>query len=154
MDAPPFERTRGDYLVSTDPNRLDFDAVHAYLTRSYWAAGIGRELVERAARASLCFGAYCHREQVGFARVVTDAATFAYLCDVYVVEEHRGRGVSELLMEAVMAHPSLQGLRRFMLVTKDAQGLYERYGFRPTANPDGCMEIARPGMYLPQRGND
>jgi GNAT superfamily N-acetyltransferase len=147
MEHALVEADRGDYSISTDPGRLDLAAVHAYLTRSYWSPGVPAEVVARAVRGSLCFGLYHRGGQVGFARVVTDAATFAYLGDVYVLEEHRGRGLSKWLMETVLAHPSLQGLRRFVLVTRDAHGLYERFGFRPLALPEGYMEIHRPDVY-------
>jgi len=144
------ERTRGDYVLSTDPARLDPSAIHAYLTRSYWAAGIPQDLVERSIRGSLCFGLFQGKEQVGFARVISDRATFAYLCDVYVLEEHRGHGLGKWLIEEVIAHPDLAGLRRFVLATRDAHGLYARHGFTPLARPEVFMEIARPGIY--QRG--
>jgi GNAT superfamily N-acetyltransferase len=137
------------YEISTDPSRLDIDAMHAYLTRSYWSSGIPRETVERAARHSLCFGAYerAHGSQVGLARVVTDHATFAYLCDVYVLEEHRGHGLGKQLMDAVMAHPAVAGARRAMLATRDAHGLYARHGFRPPPGDGVLMQILRPDMY-------
>lgn len=146
--------TQDLYEISTDPARLDLGAVHAYLTRSYWSPGIPRAVVERAAANSLCFGLY-HRaggddgadRQVGYARVVTDRATFAYLCDVYVLEAHRGRGLSKRLMQAIGAHPDLQGLRRFVLGTKDAHGLYSQFGFTPLANPARMMEILKPDVY-------
>jgi len=142
------------YEISADAARLDLGAVHAYLTRSYWSPGIPRDVVERAAANSLCFGLY-HRaggddggeQQVGFARVVTDRATFAYLCDVYVLETHRGHGLSKRLMQAIGAHPDLQALRRFMLGTKDAHGLYSQFGFTPLANPSRMMEILKPDVY-------
>lgn len=140
-------QTRGDYVVSSDPARLDLHAVHAYLSRSYWAAGIPFEVVERAAANSLCFGVYHGAEQVGFARVITDRATFAYLADVYVLEAHRGQGLARWMMEVILAHPALQGLRRFMLVTRDAHGLYARFGFHAPADPSGIMVIHRPGVY-------
>ena len=142
------EETRDEYTVSADPARLDLVAVHAYLARSYWAEGIPVETVRRAVAGSLCFGLYHGPEQVGFARVVTDRATFAYLCDVYVLEEYRGRGLARWLMAYVLAHPDLQGLRRFVLVTKDAHDLYRPFGFVAPANPGGYLEVARPGMYL------
>jgi GNAT superfamily N-acetyltransferase len=142
-----FETSRGPYTISTDATRLDIDAIHAYLTRSYWAEGIPRGLVSRSIEGSLCFGLYDGSGQVGFARVITDRATFAYLCDVYVLEEHRGAGLGKWLMEAVMSHPALQGLRRFVLLTRDAHGLYARFGFKPPADPGRYMEITRPGMY-------
>ncbi len=141
--------TREGYVISTDPARMDAVAVHAYLVRSYWAEGIPLGTVRQALANSLCFGLFHDTEQVGLARVVTDRATFAYLCDVYVLEAHRGRGLGEWLMSAVMSHPDLQGLRRFSLATRDAHGLYEKYGFQPLSRPDSHMEIVRPGLYLP-----
>lgn len=144
----------GEYSLSDDPGKIDLDVVHAFLTRSYWSEGISRDLVARAIGASMCYGIYGSASgagQVGFARVITDAATFAYLCDVYVLEAHRGRGLSKALVAFVLGDPRLQGLRRFMLMTRDAHGLYERFGFRPMADPSRCMEIARPGIYLSQR---
>lgn len=138
------------YEISTDPARLDVTAVHAYLTRSYWSPGIPIETVKRAARNSLCFGLYerASGAQVGLARVVTDHATFAYLCDVYVLEEHRGRGLAKDLMRAVTAHPALAGARRAMLATRDAHGLYRQFGFSGIASDDRkLMEIVRPDIY-------
>jgi len=137
------------YEISTDPARLDIAAMHAYLARSYWSPGIPYSTVEHAARHSLCFGLYekAGGRQVGLARVVTDHATFAYLCDVYVLEEHRGHGLGKLLMRAVMAHPQLQGLRRFTLNTIDAHGLCASFGFAPPRKPETAMEIYRPGLY-------
>jgi GNAT superfamily N-acetyltransferase len=143
------ELTFGDYLISTDPARLDVESIHAFLTRVYWSEGISRDLVERASRGALCFGIYHLTGQVGYARIITDAATFAYLSDVYVLEEHRGRGLSKALMRCIMDHPSLQGLRRFVLVTKDAHKLYEPFGFQPVASPESYMEILRPDLYPP-----
>jgi GNAT superfamily N-acetyltransferase len=141
------EHHRGGFTVSTDPARLDMDAIHAFLTASYWAEGIPRETVERSLPGSLCFGLYEGGRQIGLARVITDRATFAYLCDVYVLPERRGLGLGKWLMECVMAHPDLQGLRRFHLVTRDAQELYRPFGFAEVANPGRHMEIARPGIY-------
>jgi GNAT superfamily N-acetyltransferase len=141
------EHERGEYVVSTDPARLDARAVHRYLVTSYWAEGVSFEIVERSLRRSLCFGLYAPEGQVGLARVITDETTFAYLCDVYVLPAHQGRGLGRWLMECVMASPRLQGLRRWMLVTRDAHGLYEQVGFRLPAAPERIMEIARPGMY-------
>jgi GNAT superfamily N-acetyltransferase len=147
------EHHRGEYTLSDDSARIDAKAVHAYLTRSYWAEGISLELVKRCVAGSLCFGVYhSSAGQVGFARVITDRASFAYLCDVYVLEDHRGRGLSKWMMEAVTAHPDLQGLRRFVLVTKDAHELYRPFGFTAPIQPDGYMEIARPGLYLKADG--
>jgi GNAT superfamily N-acetyltransferase len=141
------EHHRDGYTVSTDPERLDVEAVHAFLTASYWAEGIPRETVERSLRRSLCFGLYEGGRQIGLARVITDGATFAYLCDVYVLPELRGRGLGRWLMERVMAHPDLQGLRRFHLVTRDAHELYRPFGFDEVQNPGLHLEIARPGLY-------
>ena len=142
MTLPP------DYDISTDPARLNPVAIHAYLSRSYWAEGIPLELVKRSLEGSLCFGLYHRGAQVGLARLITDRATFAYLCDVYVLEEHRGQGLGEALMEALHAHPDLQGLRRFVLVTRDAHELYRRFGWSSLARSEGYMEITRPGLYL------
>ena len=136
------------YTISSDRSRVDVDAVHSYLSRdSYWAAGIPREIVERSIRNSICFSIFFEERQVGFARVITDCATYGYLADVYVLEEHRGRGLSKRLMEVVRSHPDLQGLRRWQLVTRDAQPLYERFGFRSLATPERHMEISRPNAY-------
>lgn len=144
----PMNRERPDgFTVSTAADRLDPGAIHAFLTTSYWAEGISRELVERALRSSLCFGLYEGSRQIGLARVITDGATFAYLCDVYVLPEMRGKGLGTWLMECVMAHPDLQGLRRFSLVTRDAHELYRPFGFTEIARPDRHMEISRPGLY-------
>jgi ribosomal protein S18 acetylase RimI-like enzyme len=126
---------------------MDLDAVHAYLARSYRAREIPKGLVARAIRGSLCFGLFKDDRQVGFARVATDKTTFAYLCDVYVLEDFQGRGLGKWLMDAVVAHPDLQGLRRFVLATRDAHGLYERYGFSKLARPEIFMEINRRDMY-------
>ncbi|HEU4995361.1 MAG TPA: GNAT family N-acetyltransferase [Gemmatimonadaceae bacterium] len=147
MTAWPVEHVRGEYRISTDPARVDVAAVHAFLSTSYWAEGIPREVVARAIAGSLPFSLFHGKTQVGFARVVTDRATFAYLADVYVLEAHRGRGLAVWLIETVMAHPDLQGLRRFSLATRDAHGLYARFGFKPVAAPERLMEIARPGVY-------
>ena len=135
------------YEISTDKSRLDLAAIHAYLSTSYWSPGVPREIVARAIEHSLCFGVFHAGAQVGFARVVTDRATFAYLADVYLLEEHRGRGVARELVGAVMAHPELQGLRRMLLATRDAHGLYEKFGFRPLASPGVMMEVHRPDVY-------
>jgi ribosomal protein S18 acetylase RimI-like enzyme len=143
------EAERDGYTVSTDRSRLDLTAMHRFLSTSYWSPGLPLEVLTRAVAGSLCFGLYDGREQVGFARVITDRATFAYLCDVYVLEGHRGRGLGRWLLEIVARHPFLQGLRRFVLVTRDAHGLYERFGFRPLARPEGYMELHRPDVYAP-----
>ena len=131
---------RGEYAVSTDPARLDLDLVHGFLTASYWARGIPPEVVRRSVEGSLTFGLYHGARQVGFARAVTDGATFAYVADVFVLEEERGHGLATWLMECVAAHPDLQGLRRWMLATRDAAGLYRKVGFVPLGNPERWME--------------
>jgi GNAT superfamily N-acetyltransferase len=129
------------YDISTDPSRLQLDAIHAYLTRSDWSPGIPRDVVARGIANSMCFGLYQGESQVGFARVITDRASFAYLADVYVLEEHRGQGLSKRLVGEILAHPELQGLRRFLLATADAHGLYAQFGFRALARPSNMMEL-------------
>lgn len=141
------ERRFGELEVSDDRARLDLDVIHGYLARSYWAPGIPRALVARSLEHSLAFGAYLDGRQIGFARVVTDRATFAWLADVFVLEEHRGKGVSKRMLECVLSHPELQGLRRFLLATRDAHTLYERYGFRPLAESSRFLEIAVKDAY-------
>lgn len=133
--------------ISTDPARLDLDVIHGFLSRSYWSPGIPRRTVERAIAGSFCFGAYAEGRQIGFARVITDKATFAYVADVFVLEEHQGRGVASRIMEAIRNHPDLQRLRRWVLLTKDAHRLYEKFGFRAPANPDRYMEILDRTVY-------
>jgi len=147
MIASEFEKVRGQYEISTDRNKIDLAAVHAYLARSYWCEGIPKELLAKAIAGSLCFSLLDRGRQIGFARVVTDRATFAYLCDVYVLQEHAGRGLGKWLIETVQSHPDLQGLRRFVLVTKDAHGLYSQFGFEPLRNPERYMEIVDPDIY-------
>jgi GNAT superfamily N-acetyltransferase len=135
------------YEISTDRNRLDIALIHEFLGSSYWAAGIPRAVVERSLQHSLCFGAYLDGRQVGFARVISDFAAIAYIADVFVVPEHRGRGISKLLMRAILEHPELQGLRRFLLATRDAHGLYARFGFEPLAHPEYFMTVHKPDVY-------
>jgi GNAT superfamily N-acetyltransferase len=137
----------GTYEISTDPSRLDISAIHSYLTQSYWSPGIPVSVVEKAIANSLCFGAYLNSAQIGFARVITDRATFGYLADVFVLESHRGNGVAHKIMEAIIAHPELQGLRRIVLATRDAHGLYTKYGFTQLAAPSRFMEMHRPNAY-------
>jgi GNAT superfamily N-acetyltransferase len=139
--------TPSEYEITADNLRLDIVTIHAYLTQSYWSPGVPRTVVERAIEGSLCFGVFHHGKQVGFARVVTDKATFAYLADVFILEPHRGKGLSKRLMAFVFAHPDLQGLRRFMLATRDAHGLYKQFGFTELSNPARFMELHRPDVY-------
>lgn len=136
-----------EIAISTDPRRLDVEAVHSWLKETYWSPGLPRDVFERALSNSLSFGAYDGARQVGFARVVTDRATFAWVCDVFVVESYRRRGIADALMVAIKAHPELQGLRRWSLATRDAHALYRRHGFEPLANPSRAMEIRRPDVY-------
>jgi GNAT superfamily N-acetyltransferase len=139
-----FELRRGDYLLSTDPSRIDVDRVHSWLVGTYWANGIPRDVVKRSIEGSTSFGVYRDGEMVGFGRVITDGATFAYLADVYVAESERGNGLGKWIVEACLAHPDAQGLRRWMLGTLDAHSLYEQYGFRPLGMPERWMEIHSP----------
>ena len=144
----PYEVRRDGYLVSTDAALLDLDAVHAFLSqRSYWATGISREQLETAIANSLPFGLYHEGRQIGFCRAISDYATFAYLADVYIEESHRNRGLSKLLLEALVAHPQLQRLRRWMLGTRDAHGLYAQFGFIPLDAPERWMERPDPDAY-------
>lgn len=139
--------------ISTDRSELDVALIHDFLaTEAYWSRGISREVVERAIAGSLCFGAYLGEQQIGFARVVTDGATFAYLADVFVLPAHRGQGYSKTLMTALMAHPDLQGLRRFSLATSDAHGLYAPFGFAAPARPQTLLEKLDPDVYLRSKG--
>lgn len=128
------------FECSFDKSRLDVGAVHAFLASTYWSPGIPLETVRRAIDNSLCIGGYAEGQQVAFARLVTDRATFAYLADVFVIPSHRGQGLSRTLLEALFSHPEVQGLRRMLLVTRDAHGLYAKLGFNPLAAPDRFME--------------
>jgi GNAT superfamily N-acetyltransferase len=141
------EVSRGTFSISDDPARLDRDVIHRFLTGSYWAKGIPREVVDRSIEGSLCFGAYDVAALVGFARVITDFATYAYVADVFVLESHRGKGLALWLMETIRAHPRLQGIRRWNLVTRDAHALYRKAGFRDAANPARYMEIVDRDIY-------
>ena len=142
------EWRRDDFVVSDDPARLDRDRVRRFIAdESYWAAGIPRGVMDKAIDHSLCFGVYRGAEQLGFARVVTDRATFGYLCDVFVDPAHRAAGLGKWLVECVLAHPDLQGLRRLSLMTRDAHTLYQRFGFKPMADATRYLEIHRPDVY-------
>jgi GNAT superfamily N-acetyltransferase len=140
----------GRFLISTDKSKLDLDVIHQFLSReSYWAAGIPRETVARSIENSLCFGVYDNARQIGFARVVTDFATYAYVADVFILERYRERGLGRELMSSIMCHPKLLGLRRWSLGTRDAQGLYAQFGFKPVVNTRArtVMEIVDAGVY-------
>lgn len=138
----------GEFTISTDKSRLQIDAIHRFLSEeSYWARQRPMSLTETAIEHSMCFGVYRGEEQVGFARVVTDHATFAYIGDVYIEESCRGRGLSKRLMEAIAGHPELQGFRRYILATRDAHGLYEKFEFFPLRHPERWMEKTAPDAY-------
>jgi GNAT superfamily N-acetyltransferase len=141
------EHRRGEFAISTDRGRLNLDVVHDFLTNCYWAKGISREIVARSIKHSLCFGIYDNGAQIGFARVISDFATIAYLGDVFVLESHRRRGLSKWLMECITQHPALQNLRRWVLLTRDAHDLYSKYGFTPLKSPDLYMELHRADVY-------
>jgi N-acetylglutamate synthase-like GNAT family acetyltransferase len=144
----PTEQLLTEYEVSPDTDRLNVDVIHTFLAQdSYWSLGIPRSTVERAIENSLCFGVYHRGAQVGFARIVTDKSTFALLADVFILEAHRGKGLSKRLMRCVVEHQDLQGLRRFLLLTSDAHGLYRQFGFKELGNPSRFMEVLRQDMY-------
>lgn len=150
---PLVERSHGRYTVSDDPRRLDVAAIHAHLSRLYWSEGIPLETVQRALQGSLCVGAYdAARAQVGLARFISDWATFCYVCDVYVLEEHRGQGLARAMLTLAVHHPRLQGLRRWNLVTRDAHGLYAGFGFGPVKHADRYMERLDPDVYKRRAG--
>lgn len=160
-----FEHRRGGFLISTDRGRLDLDIIHGFLTNCYWARGVPREVVARSIEHSLCFGIYDEASsdipglattarpgaprflQIGFARVISDFATFAYLGDVFVLESHRGQGLGKWLMQCIVSHPLLQGLRCWVLRTRDAHGLYQQVGFTPVPAPELYMELYNPDVY-------
>lgn len=152
-----FTASRDPFLISTDPALLDVDAIYAFLSTCYWSSGIPRPTVERAIAHSLCFGLYDRSKPrsdstsppalVGFARVITDRASYAYLCDVFVLDSARGNGLGIWLIESLLTHPDLQGLRRHTLLTRDAHGLYARFGFKPMADPTRYMERWDPDVY-------
>jgi GNAT superfamily N-acetyltransferase len=135
------------YFISTDKEKIDIPVVHAFLTQSYWAKGIPEATVRRSIKGSLCFSIFHEERQIGFARVITDEATFAYLADVFVLEAYRGRGLSKWLMEVVTSYPSLTGLRRFLLATRDAHGLYAKFGFTPLPDLKPWMQVHKPDIY-------
>ena len=138
------------FTISTDPQRLDINAINDFLTRAYWASGRPRERTERALANSLVFGLYDGEKQIGLARIISDYAVFAYLCDVFIHEDYRAHGLGKWLIETVMAHPDLQGLRRWMLATNDAHGLYRQFGWEELRNPENWMQILRPFPGEPQ----
>ena len=141
------EHRRGEFVISADRRRLDLIVIHGFLTECYWAKGIPREVVARSIENSLCFGMYHDRKQIGFARVISDYATYAYIGDVFVLDSYRGRGLGKWLMECIMKHPRLRGLRRWSLVTGDAHGLYAQFGFTPLKTPERHMELHDAEVY-------
>jgi GNAT superfamily N-acetyltransferase len=133
------------FLISTDNNLLDIDVIHQYLGEdSYWAKGITKERIQRSIDNSMCFGVYHDKKQIGFARVITDKATFAYIADVFILDTYRKQGLSKWLMQTILGHPELDGLRRWVLATADAHGLYKQFGFGPLAKPENWMDIFTP----------
>jgi N-acetylglutamate synthase-like GNAT family acetyltransferase len=138
---------KDQYTITTDKEKFDVDLIHSFLTNSYWAEGISREIIRRSIDGALCFGVFENNKQIGFARMITDKATFAYLADVFIIEEYRGRGLSKWLMQIVISHPDLQGLRRMMLATRDAHELYKKFGFIRLNNVDRWMHIHDPDVY-------
>jgi len=141
------EWRKDEYLLSTDKSKIDVEIVHQFLSHSYWAESIPLEVVKKSIDHSLCFGMYHHHKFIGFARVISDFATFAYLADVFIVPEERGNGLSKWLIGTIMDHPQLQGLRRFTLATRDAHGLYARFGFSPFDRPERWMQKHDPHVY-------
>ena len=146
--------TKDHFTITTDKEKFDIDIIYSFLTQSYWAEGISKEIVQRSIDAALCFAVFDNDNadlpagrQVGFARMITDKATFAYLADVFIIEKYRGLGLSKWLMEVIMSHPDLQGLRRMMLATRDAHGLYKKFGFTPLNNTDRWMQIHNTDVY-------
>ena len=137
----------GEFAVTTDSAWFDEEMIYQFLTQSYWAKGIPRDVVARSIRNSLCFAVMHGSKQVGFARVITDYATYAYLADVFILESHRRQGLSKFLMECIVTHPQLQGLRRWTLATRDAHALYAKFGFTPLKSPDRFMELHNPDVY-------
>jgi len=135
------------YRITTDKEQMDFDVIHSFISNSYWAKNIPRKTLQKAIQHSLCFAVLKGQQQVGFARLVTDTATYAYLADVFILEAHRELGLSKLLMDEIIVHPDLRGLRRMVLATRDAHGLYQKYGFTALANPNIFMEVWSPNVY-------
>ncbi len=146
------EWRQGEFIISTDKRLLDLSLIYGFLTASYWAEGIPFETVKKSIEHSLNFGVYKAGEQVGFARVITDYATYAYIGDVFIIENYRGQGLSKWLMQVIASHPELQGLRRWSLLTRDAHGLYRQSGFTQPQNPEPYMEKSDPSVYKSRGG--
>ncbi|MGZ4035304.1 MAG: GNAT family N-acetyltransferase [Bacteroidia bacterium] len=141
------QHIKGDYIISTDKSKLELSVIHNFLSNSYWAEDIPIEIVKKATENSLCFGVYNGNRQVGFARVISDYTTFAYLADVFIIEGERGKGLSKWLMECILKHSQLQGVRNFCLLTRDAHSLYAQYGFENLAKPQNFMAIKKDNFY-------
>jgi GNAT superfamily N-acetyltransferase len=140
--------TKGEFIISTDKSKLDLSVIHDYLSNhAYWSRHIPFETVKKASENSLNFGLFKNGTQIGYARVISDFATIAYLGDVFILPEYRGKGLSKWMMELIMSHPNLQGLRRWILLTRDAHNLYKQYGWEPVAKPEAWMEIHTRGIY-------
>lgn len=144
--------TKDDFSISTDKTKIDVAMVHRFLSHSYWSQNIPFDVVQQSINGSLCFSVFQQEKQIGFARVITDEASFAYLCDVFINEDFRGRGLSKWLLEIILSYPTLQGLRRFMLATKDAHDLYKKAGFVPLTFTERWMHINKPNAYVKQEG--
>lgn len=142
---------KGEFTITTDQSKLDITVIHHFLSGSYWGKDRPLEVVRKSIAGSMCFGVFHGDRQIGFARVITDRATFGYLADVFIIDEYRGRGLSKWLMEIIMAHPELQGFRRFMLATRDAHGLYRQFGFTELDEPENWMNIYNPDVYKMER---
>jgi N-acetylglutamate synthase-like GNAT family acetyltransferase len=143
--------SKDQYEINSDRSKLDLEVIHGYLSRSYWAEDIPEEVVKKAIENSLCFGVYNNDKQVGFARVISDHSTFAYLADVFILEEERGKGLSKWLMECILKHEQLQGLRNFCLLTRDAHSLYEKFGFKNFEKPQNFMAIKKDNFYKKEK---
>lgn len=138
---------KGEFRITTNQKEMDINVIHGYLSRSYWAQGVPRATVQKSIEGSLCFAVFHDSRQVGFARVITDKATFGYLSDVFILEEYRGKGLSKWLMEIILGHPELQNFRRFLLSTRDAHGLYRQFGFKDLVSPENWMQVYNPEVY-------
>jgi GNAT superfamily N-acetyltransferase len=148
------EWNKDDYRITTDKEKIDVDYTHQLLAKTYWAEGISKSIVEKSIQGSICFAVFHQQQQIGFARVISDEATFAYLADVFIDPAYRGKGLSRWMMEVIMAYPTLQGLRRFLLATRDAHGLYEKFGFEPITSTMPWMQVHKPTIYKELRFND
>jgi GNAT superfamily N-acetyltransferase len=148
------EWSRGQFVVTTSPEEQDLEVIHGFLSQSYWAKGIPKITVAKSLKDALCFALLCNGKQIGFARVISDFATIAYLGDVFILPEHRGQGLSKWLMDCITSHPDLQGMRRWILATSDAHDLYAKYGFTALKQPSAFMELHNPNVYAADAKQD